>query len=61
MDTHVHFVEHNGDCWQSVFPIEHSHKSQLHTTTKDAIDYMVDECGVDPDEIKIIPRKRNSP
>lgn len=25
-----YFVEHNGDCWQSVFPSAESAKSQLH-------------------------------
>ena len=48
-----YFIEHNGDCWQSVFPSWESEKSSLHVEVKDAIDYMV-ECGVKEDDIVIV-------
>lgn len=57
MSKKVFHIEHNGDCWQSVFPEALAHLSQLHTSIEDALAYMVDECGVDQDAINII-RKR---
>lgn len=42
-----YIVEWNGDNYQSVFPSAQSQLSQLHTTIDDAIDYMVNECGID--------------
>ena len=53
-----YFVEHNGDCWQSVFPHEQSEKSCLHDTQIEALAYMVNECGVPLDGILILVRRR---
>lgn len=46
MTTQGYFIEHNGECWQSVFPEPEAAKSQLHETIDDARSYMVSECGV---------------
>ena len=51
-----YFVEHNGDCWQSVFPANEANKSQLHTTIIDALDYMVQECGIRRTQIQVLRR-----
>jgi hypothetical protein len=32
-----YFIEHNGDCWQSVFPEAEAAKSALHDTITDAL------------------------
>lgn len=58
MATERYFVEHNGDCWQSVFPASENEKSQLHPTSVEALDYMCCECGVPPDAIRVIPEAR---
>jgi hypothetical protein len=50
-----YFVEQNGDCWQSVFPMAEASKSQLHATTADAVLYMVTECHVPRAKIVIAP------
>ena len=50
-----YYIEHNGEFWQSVFPIEEADKSQLHTDVDDAFAYMVYECGVEPTSIEILP------
>lgn len=50
-----YYVEHNGDCWQSVFPEGESQLSQLHTSIDEAISYMVGQCGWQP--ITVLPRK----
>lgn len=55
-----YFVEHNGDYWQSVFPSWEAEKSQLHTTTKDALIYMTKECGIKRAEIKIIKKQKGA-
>lgn len=34
-----YYIEHNGDCWQSVFPEKEAHLSQLHDTIGDALEY----------------------
>jgi hypothetical protein len=47
--TQGYFIEHNGDCWQSVFPAWQAELSQLHTTIEDALSYMITECGVRAD------------
>jgi len=49
-----HFIEHNGDCWQSVFPKSEAHLSQLHTSPEDAYQYMVGECGIPQERILTI-------
>lgn len=41
-----YFVQDNGDNYQSVFHSHESELSQLHTTIKDAVDYMVNECNI---------------
>ena len=41
-----YFLERNGEQWQSIFPENESHLSQLHQTIGDGINYMVEECGV---------------
>lgn len=46
-----YYVEHNGCCWQSVFPSSEQEKSQLHDTVEDAIEYMTEECGVSRNDI----------
>jgi len=51
-----YFIEWNGDCWQSVFPSWEAEKSALHQTWKDALAYMVHECGVSTKKIKPLPR-----
>lgn len=48
-----YYVEHNGDCWQSVFPTAEAAKSQLHVTVSDALDYMISECGINGEDIII--------
>jgi hypothetical protein len=40
------YIEHNGDCWQSVFPSDLAEFSQLHTTMEDALGYMTAECNI---------------
>lgn len=55
-----YFVEHNGDTFQSVFPSAEAAKSQLHTTVPDAINYMVEECGIDRNKIKVIDPKQKA-
>jgi len=40
MKLERYWVEHNGDCWQSVFPEEQAELSQLHETVQDAIEYI---------------------
>lgn len=47
------FIEHNGDCWQSVFTSEMSEKSQLHDDINDAFRYMTEECQI-KDHITVI-------
>lgn len=49
--TEIYCIEHNGDCWQSVFPTREAHLSQLHVTIEDALAYMVGECNIPKDEI----------
>lgn len=51
--TEGFYLEFHGEQWQSVFPEELSEHSQLHTTLDDGLDYMVNECGVDYDSIKV--------
>lgn len=34
-----YYIEHNGDCWQSVFPAAESALSQLHISINDALAY----------------------
>ena len=53
--TYKYFIEFNGEVWQSVFPAEYSDKSQLHPDADDALFYMVTECGVPADCIRIVP------
>lgn len=48
-----YFVERNGHGWQSVFPEKEAECSQLHATVEDAIDYMVNECGVVWEHVEI--------
>lgn len=57
MTMQGYYVEHNGDCWQSVFPESEAHKSQLHRTRADAAVYMIDECGIDASKIILRPRR----
>ncbi len=49
----VYCVEHNGDCWQSVFPSDQAELSQLHVTVDDAISYMTKERGISIDVIEV--------
>jgi hypothetical protein len=56
--TYKYFIEHNGDCWQSVFPATEHEKSQLHGDSDDAFAYMHYECGVPADAIRIVPVAR---
>lgn len=53
-----HYVEHLGDCWQSVFPQSEAEKTCLHDTMSDALAYMVTGCGVELDRIVILQRRR---
>lgn len=55
MHLEGYYVEHNGDCWQSVFPKAEAHLSQCHATVEDAVDYMVNECG--KPQPTVLPRK----
>jgi hypothetical protein len=55
-----YFVEHNGDCWQSVFPSAEASKSQLHMTISDALSYMHRECGVPMERIRVLPREEGA-
>lgn len=48
-----YFVEHNGDQWQSVFPVHEADRSQLHTTIDDALTYMCDELRIPIQKIAI--------
>ncbi len=48
-----YYVEHNGDCWQSVFPTSYAKLSQLHTDIDDALEYMVHECGIPQEMITV--------
>lgn len=41
----AYFVEHNGDCWQTVFPEPEAEKSQLHPSIQEAADYFL-ELGI---------------
>jgi hypothetical protein len=45
----IHCIEHNGDCWQSVFPTAEAHKSCLHETVRAALRYMTEDCAVKDD------------
>lgn len=56
-----YFVEHNGDCWQSVFPQAEANKSQLHGDVADAFAYMTLECGVDINHISVIDEIGTTP
>ena len=49
-----YFIEFNGANYQSVFPTLEAEKSQLHSDLTDAQHYMVVECGVDKNLIKIV-------
>lgn len=53
LEKEGYFVEWNGECFQSVFPSPEAAKSKLHTCVADALDYMTDECGVDPEVIEV--------
>lgn len=50
-----YFIEHNGDCWQSIFPAVEAEKSRLHTDSDDAFAYMYYICGVPADAIRVCP------
>lgn len=50
-----YFIEHNGECWQSIFPATESEKSELHADPDDAFAYMHYECGVPADAIRVVP------
>lgn len=50
----TYYVEHNGDCWQSVFPHWESELSQLHESVDDAIAYIREKVG----HINIVTRAR---
>jgi hypothetical protein len=52
--TEGYYVEHNGDCWQSVFPSKEARQSALHTTVDDALTYMIEECGVPSFKINVL-------
>lgn len=56
-----YYIEHNGDCWQSVFPAAEAEKSQLHPDPMDAFNYMHIECGVPADAIHEVQRAKCSP
>ncbi len=47
----IYCIEFNGDEYQSIFPTDHAEKSQLHSTVHDALEYMIDECGIPKDKI----------
>lgn len=49
-----YYIEYNGEYYQSVFPSGESEKSYPHTSVKDALNYMVNECGIKREQIKII-------
>jgi len=34
-----YYIEHTGDCWQSVFPQAEAELSQLHSNVEDALAY----------------------
>jgi hypothetical protein len=53
-----YFVEHVGDCWQSVFPDAEAEHSELHDTAHDALNYMVTERGVPREKIAVLQRLR---
>lgn len=53
MRKESYFIEHNGDCWQSVFPADASHLSQLHETVQDAVEYFR-ERGILPQDVTIL-------
>jgi len=40
MKKQGYYVEHNGDCWQSIFPSREAHLSQNHVTVADAQEYI---------------------
>ena len=50
----IYAIEWNGDCWQSVFPSSEAEKSQLHTTAIEAMQYMLNECGLSIFDVQII-------
>lgn len=50
-----YYIEHNGECWQSVFPSNEAGKSQLHTDPDDAFAYMHYECGIPAESIIVLP------
>jgi hypothetical protein len=54
----THFIENIGDAWQSVFPHDDSAKNMLHDSSREALVYMVEECGVPLDQILILQRER---
>lgn len=39
-DNQVYAVEHNGDMWQSVFPVVYAEYSSLHESIIDGIEYI---------------------
>lgn len=49
-----YYIEHNGDCWQSVFPHWQHELSQLHATKRDARDYIREIAG----NVQIIERAK---
>ena len=53
MIKQIYIIEHNGCCWQSIFPSSEAHLSQLHKTKADAAIYMIDECNIDPSLIEV--------
>lgn len=53
-----YYVEHNGDCWQSVFPSSEASKSQLHDTVFDAMHYMHGDCGIPITVITLLDKAR---
>jgi len=54
-----YYVEFDGENWQSVFPENESQNSQLHSSKEEAIDYMVNEFGIERNNITIIDEMKN--
>lgn len=52
-----YFIEFNGEHYQSVFPTKDAESSQLHINLDEAFFYMVEECGVEVSDIKVLALK----
>ena len=50
-----YYIEHNGDCWQSVFPSKEAEQSSNHETLNDAMEYMTGECHIPRNKIIVVP------